>query len=55
MNSYYSTGYRIGPIVWRGRDNEGDNVSAGIYIVNLIVNDNNGDTTTKSAKIILLP
>ena len=55
VSSYYSTGYRIGPIVWRGRDNEGDNVSAGIYIVNLIVNDNNGDTTTKSAKIILLP
>jgi hypothetical protein len=53
--SYNSEGYRIGPIVWDGKDYYGSRVSAGIYIANLRVTAENGDFSSKSIRIILLP
>ncbi len=54
-NSFYSEGYRIGPIVWDGKDDYGSKVSAGIYIANLRITTEDGDFSSKSIRIILLP
>lgn len=53
--SYNSPGYRIGPIRWDGTDNYGIKHSGGIYIARLTVNTQEGDFSSKSIRIILLP
>ncbi len=54
-DSYLSSGYRIGPINWDGKDNYGIKVSAGIYIANLEVTTQDGNFSSKSIRIIRLP
>ncbi len=54
-NSYNSLGYRIGPISWDGKDDYGTKISAGMYIANLGVTSEDGDFSSKSIRIILLP
>jgi hypothetical protein len=53
--SFNSEGYRIGPISWDGKDDYGGNLSAGMYIANLSVSTEDGDFSSKSIRIILLP
>jgi len=53
--SYSDNGYRVGPIKWDGDDEYGGKLSAGIYIAKLGVNSSDGDFTSKSIRIILLP
>tara|TARA_B110000008_G_scaffold128042_1_gene130514 strand:+ start:6064 stop:9489 length:3426 start_codon:yes stop_codon:yes gene_type:complete len=53
--SYYDNGYRIGPISWNGKDEYGGQLSAGMYIAKLGVSSSDGDFTSKSIRIILLP
>ena len=55
QTSYNSEGYRIGPIRWDGKDNYGGKISAGMYIANLGVTTEEGDFSSKSIRIILLP
>jgi len=53
--SYSDNGYRIGPITWVGDDEYGGKLSAGMYIAKLVVSSSDGDFTSKSIRIILLP
>ena len=53
--SYSDNGYRIGPIKWHGDDEYGGKLSAGMYIAKLGVSSSDGDFTSKSIRIILLP
>ncbi len=53
--SYSDNGYRIGPITWNGDDEYGGKLSAGMYIAKLSVSSSDGDFTSKSIRIILLP
>jgi hypothetical protein len=53
--SYSDNGYRIGPITWNGEDEYGGKLSAGMYIAKLGVSSSDGDFTSKSIRIILLP
>ena len=53
--SYSDNGYRIGPIPWDGDDEYGGKLSAGMYIAKLAVSSSDGDFTSKSIRIILLP
>jgi flagellar hook assembly protein FlgD len=53
--SYNDNGYRIGPITWNGKDEYGGQLSAGMYIAKLGVSSSDGDFTSKSIRIILLP
>jgi hypothetical protein len=53
--SYSDNGYRIGPITWNGDDEYGGKLSAGMYIAKLGVSSSDGDFTSKSIRIILLP
>jgi hypothetical protein len=55
QQDYSSVGYRIGPINWNGQDEYGGQLSAGMYIAKLGVNSSDGDFTSKSIRIILLP
>ena len=55
QDSYNTEGYRIGPIKWDGEDNYGGKMSAGMYIANLGVTSEDGDFSSKSIRIILLP
>ncbi len=54
-SAYNSQGYRIGPISWDGKDESGEIISAGIYVVNLVVKLENGDYSQATTSIILLP
>ena len=54
-SSYIAEGYRIGPIRWDGKDNYGSKIGAGMYIANLAVTEKNGDFSSKSIRIILIP
>jgi hypothetical protein len=53
--SYIDNGFRIGPIKWDGDDEYGGKLSAGMYIAKLGVSSSDGDFTSKSIRIILLP
>ena len=55
QKSFYSEGYRIGPIRWNGRDRYGTVVSAGIYLAKIAITSEDGDFASKSIRIILLP
>ena len=53
--TYNDDGYRVGPINWNGKDEYGGNLSAGMYIAKLDVYSDDGDFTSKSIRIILMP
>lgn len=55
QENYYDNGYRIGPVSWNGKDEYGGQLSAGMYIAKLGVSSSDGDFTSKSIRIILLP
>jgi hypothetical protein len=55
QESYYDNGYTIGPISWDGKDEYGGLVSGGMYIAQLKVNSSDGDFSSKSIRLILLP
>jgi len=52
---FSADGYRIGPISWDGKNNYGVKMNAGIYIANLRFYLANGNSSSKSIRIILLP
>ena len=52
---YIDNENRIGPIKWDGGDKYGGKLSAGMYIAKLGVSSSDGDFTSKSIRIILLP
>ena len=54
-NTFNDPGYQIGPIVWRARDKYGEKLSSGIYIAQLNISSSDGEFTTKSNRVILLP
>ena len=53
--SYFDNGYLIGPITWNGKDDYGGLLSAGMYIAELSLSSSDGDFTSKSIRLILLP
>ena len=53
--SYFSQGFRVGPINWDGRDDLGHQMSSGIYIARLNISDQNNLFESKTARVILLP
>jgi hypothetical protein len=53
--NYTDNGYRIGPINWNGKDDYGGQISPGMYIAKLDVYSDDGDFTSKSIRIILMP
>lgn len=55
QQTYYDNGYVIGPIDWDGKDEYGGQLSAGMYIAKVGVSSSDGDFTSKSIRIILLP
>ena len=55
MLDFNSQGYRVGPITWDGKDNGGNIIRPGMYIVNLRIIDEDGDFSSKSIRLILLP
>ena len=55
QQDYYDNGYIIGPIDWDGKGKYGDRLNAGMYIAKLRVSSSDGDFTSKSIRIILLP
>jgi hypothetical protein len=55
QESYYDNGYLIGPISWDGKDEYGGLVSGGMYIAQLKVNSSDGNFSSKSIRLILLP
>ena len=55
QSAYNSVGYRIGPISWDGKNEYGRKISAGMYIATLGVTDEDGNFSSKSTRIILLP
>jgi hypothetical protein len=55
QESYFDNGYLIGPISWDGKDEYGGLVSGGMYIAQLKVNSSDGDFSSKSIRLILLP
>ena len=52
---YNNISYRVGPISWDGRDKNGELVKPGIYFINIGVNSEDGQFSSKSQQIILLP
>ena len=55
QQTYYDNGYVIGPIDWDGKDEYGGKLSPGMYIAKLGVSSSDGDFTSKSIRVILLP
>jgi flagellar hook assembly protein FlgD len=53
--TYTDNGYRIGPINWNGKDEFGGQIRAGMYIAKLDVYSDDGDFSSKSIRIILMP
>ena len=53
--SFYNDGFRIGPINWDGKSNNGYPLSAGLYIANLNINLENGTSESKSIRIAITP
>ena len=54
-NNYFDDGYRIGPINWNGKDNNGYYVNGGIYLAKIQISSSDGDFTSKTNRVILLP
>ncbi len=53
--SFYNNGFRVGPIIWNGKNKSGGSVSPGLYIANLSVEMENGLFETKSIRIAITP
>ena len=49
-----ASGYRIGPIVWDGRDDYGDKLGRGVYFYRLKLNTSNGKSAEEQQKLVLL-
>ncbi|MDT8401039.1 MAG: type IX secretion system sortase PorU [Bacteroidales bacterium] len=47
-------GYRISPVRWDGRDNNGGRVAGGIYVYNLLFRTGAGETARVSGRMIIL-
>ena len=54
-DTYFDQGYLIGPINWDCRNNNLELVGPGIYIAQLRLSSEDGDFTSKSIQLILLP
>ena len=52
---YFDQGYALGPINWDGKNNNMELVAAGVYIAQLRLVSSDGDFTSKSIQLILLP
>ncbi|MEE4215861.1 MAG: type IX secretion system sortase PorU, partial [Bacteroidales bacterium] len=50
----HSGGYRINPIRWDARNNNGARVAAGIYIYNVLFRTDSGETARVSGRMIIL-
>ena len=53
--SFFNTGFRVGPINWNRNNKRGGRVSTGLYIANLSVEMENGSFETKSIRIAITP
>ena len=49
-----STGYQLPSIIWDGNDNAGNRVGRGIYLYNVTVKTENGETARISGRMIIL-
>ncbi len=55
MDGFFtSDGYRIGPIVWNGRDEYGDPIGRGAYVYKLKVTAPSGEIAEKFEKLVIL-
>jgi hypothetical protein len=52
--SMNSSGFRIGPINWDGKDDFGDSIGRGVYFYRLKLRTEDGKTATKFQKIVIL-
>lgn len=50
----FSSGFRVGPIPWKGRDDFGDKIGKGVYLYRLKVRSENGKTAEKIEKLVIL-
>lgn len=49
-----SSGFRVGPIPWDGKDDFGDKIGKGVYLYRLKVRSENGKTAEKIEKLVIL-
>jgi len=52
--SINSTGYRVGPIDWDGKDDFGDNIGRGVYFYRVKLRTEDGKTANKFQKLVIL-
>ncbi|MNL84524.1 hypothetical protein D3C87_2125150 [compost metagenome] len=48
-------GYRIGPVIWDGKNSYGNSLSPGIYIVKLNISSEDGMLSSESIPIAITP
>jgi hypothetical protein len=53
--SFFNTGFRVGPINWNRNNKRRGSISPGLYIANLSVEMENGSFETKSIRIAITP
>lgn len=51
---FYSTGFRIPPVYWDGKDENGQKAGAGIYVFNIILRYDNDARSTGNGKMIII-
>jgi len=49
-----SNGYRLGPILWDGKDDFGDKIGRGVYFYKLRVSSSNGKSAEEQQKLVIL-
>ncbi|MRT91786.1 type IX secretion system sortase PorU [Ancylomarina sp. 16SWW S1-10-2] len=52
--SMNSSGFRVGPINWDGKDDFGDSIGRGVYFYRLKLRTEDGKTATKFQKLVIL-
>ncbi|UCG27044.1 MAG: type IX secretion system sortase PorU [Bacteroidales bacterium] len=52
--SFYTDGYRIGPIDWDGRDDGGNKLASGIYVYRVDVRSSNGNRMEAFQKLVIV-
>ncbi len=52
--SEHSGGYRINPVTWDARDNNGGKVAGGVYVYTVLFRTGAGETTRVSGRMIIL-